>query len=229
MKKKMIVLTTLATLALTTTACTQSDENTIETGDTTTNSTENTGTENGDVKVDVGDKEQAVSTLNLFLGTMGMNGSYQEQSTVGKDNELATIMSQNEDFDKVVSLVRSGDVVYMEPVNYENMSDNEIYDYIKANYLNAALTAQSQATSGNIEDYVVTVDDFHMLNNGDMLFLDYPVEMFLANENISSVEEYDIDTDNDKDDIVMEKVGDKWKIHEAFIKNYIEKMRSLDL
>lgn len=229
MRKKIITLAALTTLALTTTACASSDEKSTETGNDSSVSAEETKTENtketeeSNSEVNLEEKEQAVSQLNIFLGTMGYNTSYYKQAADReKDDELLTVMSEDEDFDRVISIVRSGDVLFMEPIDHENMSDTEIYDYIQATYVNAALSAQTNATSKGNMELVTTVDNFHLLDNGDMLFLDYPVENFLEKENISSIEEYDINTDEEQNDIVLKKVGDRWKIHEAFIKTYIQ-------
>lgn len=232
MRKKIITLAALTTLALTTTACANSDEKPTETGNDSSVSAEETRNENtketeeSNSEVNLDEKEQAVSQLNLFLGTMGYNTSYYKQAADReKDNELITAMSEDGDFDKIVSIVRSGDVLFMEPVAHENMSDTEIYEYIQSTYVNAALSAQTNATSKGNMELVTTVDNFHLLDNGDILFLDYPIENFLERESISSLEEYDINTDKEQDDVVLKKVGDKWKIHEVFIKNYIQKMK----
>lgn len=229
MRKKLITLAALATLALTATACANSDEKSTETGSDSSVSAEETKTENNketeesNSEVNLEEKEKAVSQINLFFGTMGINTSYQKQvADREKDNELLTVMSEDEDFDKVISIVRSGDVLFMEPIDYENMSDTEIYDYIKAIYVNAGIVAQSRATSTEPMEIVTTVDNFYPLGNGDMLFFDFPVEEFLEKENISSLEEYDINTDEEQNDIILKKVGDKWKIHETFIKTYIQ-------
>ena len=229
MRKKLITLAALATLALTATACANSDEKSTETGSDSSVSAEDTKTENtketeeSNSEVNLEEKEQAVSQINIFLGTMGYNTSYYKQAADReKDNELLLVMSEDEDFDRVISIVRSGDLLFIETIDYENMSDTEIYDYIQATYVNAALFAQTSAVSTEPMEFLTTVDNFYSLGNGDMLFLDYPVENFLEKENISSLEEYDINADEEQNDIILKKVGDKWKIHEIFIKTYIQ-------
>lgn len=244
MRKQLITLTTLATLALGISACSTVDENENSTAQTTSAQSNNAPStpaeatqtekskepEDSNTEANLEERKQAAALVNLFLGTMGANTLYNEQIIDReKDEELFDVMGENEDIKKLVSIARSGETLFMEPVDYENMSDTEIYDYIQANFRNSALYAQENATSEQPLEITVSADNFYELDNGDMVFLDYPKEEFLEKEKISSISEYDVNTDKDKTDIVLKKVGDKWKIHESFVKTYVKGMKNSDI
>ena len=244
MRKQLITLSTLATLALGMSACSTVDENESSTAQTTSAQSNNAPStpaeatqtekskepEDSNTEANLEERKQAAALVNLFLGTMGANTLYNEQVIDReKDEELFDVMEENEDIKKLVSIARSGETLFMEPVDYENMSDTEIYDYIQANFRNSALYAQENATSEQPLEITVSADNFYELDNGDMVFIDYPKEEFLEKEKISSISEYDVNTDKDKTDIVLKKVGDKWKIHESFVKTYVKGMKNSDI
>lgn len=236
-KTKLLTLSTLTILSLTIASCAApsneepkpAESNTVPSAgaDSNTENIKEKEPEKGDEAVgELGEKDAAAALVNLFLGTMGANNLYSEQIIDRpKDEELYDAMELTDNKEKAVSIARSGETLYMEPVDYENMSDDEIYNYIQANFRNSGLYAMSNANKETPLEITVSVKRFHKLDNGDMLLLDYLEEKFLENEGISEISEYNIDTDKDKTDIVLRKVGEEWKVHPGFIDTYIKGMK----
>lgn len=171
------------------------------------------------------DEQEVAAVVNLFLGTMGANTLYAEQIIDSpEDDELYNLMADDASASEIVSVARSG-ALFIEPIDAESMSDDELHRYILANFRNSALYAQTNGVSGQPLEIVVDSSMFYPADNGNAyVFIDYPVDEFLEKEGISDVNEYNVDTDVEQNDVVLTKVDGQWKIHHSTVDYYISGM-----